>query len=403
MGKYRPDRLITHVRTWLRLWVPHCRSRGVHDPFKFNVIELANLIAAVQQDAERLAESGKAQHARLKEARAGVNAIWSMLQELDASRSNHVVAIAKRAKLVAPMRARYSSTWDLQLLFDWFKTKYDEGWRFTATAGPTAWPFAMHRAAAAAMLRMRSIGRSGDVSTLTIHYSKARHDQTDKSEFKAETLRGSNGLVLAVRWYEPKHANSLADVYDKWVELGEYLPGDHAAYCVRLCVETYRARRMRLAARCSDDKLFITSIPRKGMYNGIAMDTVRNDVGKIMKLAGVPEEYLPHSLRHAAGAKAKQLGVAEPDVLKRASMSSHTYRQFYEKPIETLDGGAVAPPSASARRWLASSEMALGWTPMLGRGARRVSVPTRFGGEGSSVLREQTFAPPPEELLALDS
>jgi hypothetical protein len=355
----------------------------VADAFALNTIELGNMLAWVQHDTEQLARAaGKLpQHARLKAARAGVNAIWRLFMEHDAARSTNITVLATRAKRTAPMQAKYSTTWDLQLVFDYWLGEYSRGRRFTAAAGPARWSMRDHRASAIMLWTFASIGRAGDALSLCTGYFTGEPGA-------GLCLMGNKtlGTITKVRFYDAKTAGVKLGRYGAWITLA-YLDKDAnpalEGLCVRTALETYQARR-RLAL-CGDDKFFVSTratrerggLPR---YNGLSRDTVRHDAERIMRLAGVPEMFLPHSSRAATARAVVDCGGTEQDVLKRADMSSGTYRRHYDKVMGREDDDDARGPSDEARA-------VLGWIQPSGRGARRRFAPAWLGGGGAAPIR----------------
>ena len=164
MGAWSDARLVVMVREWLRLWVPWCEHDDDADPFEVNVLRLRNFLAAVQQDTEDKAGAFEAQHARLKNARAAVNGVWMMLGAEDSARLPAIARLAKRARRVAPMRTKNSDTWDVSIVLDYLVQQYREGVR------PLNMPEKQLRAVTLFLLRVCNVGRSADVSTLTIEW-----------------------------------------------------------------------------------------------------------------------------------------------------------------------------------------------------------------------------------------
>ena len=52
-----------------------------------------------------------------------------------------------------------------------------------------------------------------------------------------------------------------------------------------------------------------------------------------MTAAGIPEDFLPHSARHAGLAHLKRSGMSDDEVMERANMSARTYVTYYRRKI----------------------------------------------------------------------
>jgi len=391
------ERLTTHVRTWLRVWVPFCRRREL-DEFEYAPKKLAQCLAAIQKDTEEVALlAGKPpQHSRMKGLRAAVSGLWGVLHEKDAARASlRVKAIQKRAERVAPMRTKNSTTWDVQLVFDWLRGQFDRGLRFTAITGPAVWPEARHRAVGIMLTKLSHLSRSADVNSLSRGFFRGR-------EGPRLCLVGdeATGTINKIRWWRPKNVGSGVGDYSPFKTVGAALATpahpEYEAFCLRTCVESY-FRRTQDRPR-GDDGMWLSTRPGRrvgegssarwcadGLSYAISRDTARNDVGWVMHEAGVPAEFRPHSSRAASSAAVRRLGGSEHDVLRRANLSSKVYRDFYEKPIVAATGGDVAKrPSAAMRS-------AFGWVDKPAqkrrrRGGRASEGAPRVGDSASSSL-----------------
>ena len=69
---------------------------------------------------------------------------------------------------------------------------------------------------------------------------------------------------------------------------------------------------------------------------GRTADALANVMGRIMKQAGIPPEFRPHSARHAGQALLKSQGTADADVMARANMSQRTYVLHYMRQIRRV-------------------------------------------------------------------
>ena len=61
----------------------------------------------------------------------------------------------------------------------------------------------------------------------------------------------------------------------------------------------------------------------------MSSDALANVMGRVMKAAGVPAEFLPHSARHAGLALRESSGLPDDEVMARANMSARTYVTHY--------------------------------------------------------------------------
>ena len=351
------------MRTWLRVWTPFCRRRQ-WDPFEYEPRRLAALLAHVQHDTELVAarEDKPPQHARMKAARAAVSGLWGALYDMDAARSSkRVRAIQVRAARVAPMRTKNSTTWDVNLVFEYLLGKYHGGLRFTASAGPSAWALHRHRAVAIMLCKLHDAARSADVHSFSRGFFRGK-------EGPRLCLVGDEaaGIINKIRSWRPKTVGAGVGDYGKFKAVGPALATsrhpERAAFCFRTCLETY-FRRTHALTRGDDGMWLSTTSGRRqlgadgkytmlddGMFYAVARDTVRSDVRWVMLEAGVPAQFLPHSTRAASSAAVRRLGGSEADVLSLANFSAKVYRDFYEKPIVTADGDEVTARAPAAVR-----------------------------------------------------
>ena len=100
----------------------------------------------------------------------------------------------------------------------------------------------------------------------------------------------------------------------------------------------------------ADDLLFVTSRPdskHAGKCWGLGADALANVMGRMMKKAGIPDEFLPHSARHAGLALRKSQGMSDNDVMSRANMGQRTYTLHYARQIRRRVDAADAAAGTS--------------------------------------------------------
>eukprot|EP01047_Picozoa_sp_COSAG01_P076061 COSAG01_NODE_13234_length_1616_cov_1.682268_2_plen_100_part_00 len=82
--------------------------------------------------------------------------------------------------------------------------------------------------------------------------------------------------------------------------------------------------------------LFVTSKPSKlhaCKCWGISADALAGVMKRMMHKSGVPEDFLPHSARHAGIALKKKQGWSDEEVMRCANMGQRTYVTHYMRQI----------------------------------------------------------------------
>ena len=90
-----------------------------------------------------------------------------------------------------------------------------------------------------------------------------------------------------------------------------------------------------------DDSLFLTvdaNAAHDGKHWGLSSDRLANVMRSAMQTAGVPDDFLPHSARHAGIACQRSQGVSDDDVMHRANMQAATYVRHYRRHIRSAAG-----------------------------------------------------------------
>ena len=85
-----------------------------------------------------------------------------------------------------------------------------------------------------------------------------------------------------------------------------------------------------------DDRLFITERVKTraiGKYWGLSSQRLAKIMKQAMEAAGIPDEFLPHSARHAGQAYLKSQCYSDDDVMARANMSARTYVTHYRRRV----------------------------------------------------------------------
>ena len=87
---------------------------------------------------------------------------------------------------------------------------------------------------------------------------------------------------------------------------------------------------------CGDPHLFITTKPRKGIYNAAHHDTLARWIKEVLGATGIDtNNYKAHSCRAASTSAAALAGVSLSTIIKSASWSNvTTFKRFYQREIE---------------------------------------------------------------------
>ena len=335
-----------HRRAWVRFWCAwgynQARSQGMsHDPWIYDNMCGSACLADVQEHSKEVArkKGTKPQHATFKEARAAMTAMWRIVDpSTNFAEDTYVKLTAVGLRHNAPNTARYADTWDAALIPDYIMSleSRDEQGRNTG-------PFDMHhgelRKYVAILLRLHTCARSGDLAP-----NKKGRGGLYRGLYPHATMRcglktDADGSLDQVRWFMNKTISTRPDYFSKWFSLPAYRTNSPAhpwatSVCIRRLLEQYIALTEGLPRE--DDAVFITSrINADGCHTAIKADTLRNDCDKVMRLAGVPHRFLPHSVRHAAlsgRTDASRVPVSRhtvEDALAHADVSKSTFHGFY--------------------------------------------------------------------------
>jgi hypothetical protein len=158
---------------------------------------------------------------------------------------------------------------------------------------------------------------------------------------------GITGVSLAFK--DPKQRNTMAarsHGYTDWITL-DSVPAEPAVCLASRLYLYFRATELMPQA---DDLLFVTSRPdskHAGKCWGLGADALANVMGRMMKKAGIPDEFLPHSARHAGLALRKSQGMSDNDVMSRANMGQRTYTLHYARQIRRRVDAADAAAGTS--------------------------------------------------------
>ena len=185
--------------------------------------------------------------------------------------------------------------------------------------------------------------------------------------------------------------------------LGPYLK-DQPGYlpqfelcCPRLALEEYVLRVSRLQASPYVDpdrpaellpRVFISVVPRAGLYFPIQSSSISSVIKKILKDVGIDvTRFKPHILRSASLAAAIAGGCDVDAALARASVSKKVFSIFYDLPIS-----AAGPPAASgSAAALAPTASALTASALSGRPAASESAPPSNHDEASGVFSRRSL------------
>lgn len=161
---------------------------------------------------------------------------------------------------------------------------------------------------------------------------------------------GPHGVTgISIRFLHPKQRHHMAarsHGYTDWITVPSTPESPSTCWASRMYLY-FRASEMMVQ---SDDLLFCTSRPDKKHDNkcwGLSADALANIMGRIMKEAGIPADFLPHSARHAGLALKKSQGMSDADVMACANMGQRTYVLHYMRQIRRR--------SALAKPWLGSA------------------------------------------------
>eukprot|EP01052_Picozoa_sp_SAG31_P029308 SAG31_NODE_2903_length_4928_cov_6.524746_1_plen_352_part_00 len=277
------------------------------------------------------------QHAVLKHARAAIAAFFQLIaaDAVSLAETADVKALAKNCRIVAPLRAKYSTRFSVQLFFDLFLQWHDSGLRNESM------PLMDLRRKSVVLGRVATGCRSDGCAKIRRAWNNERHSG----------LLGSLDDLRAWRYYRPKNVRSLAGDMSKWTSLRPRVPFEDTrmreSCCALSAISEYVRRTDGLPIALTkegDRPLFLSSIPRAArlsgdkQFFGIGRDTVAKDALAIMEKSSVDISiYKAHSARHAAVNSKMDRGVSQDDALSDAKMSGKVFTKHYQVPLDTTN------------------------------------------------------------------
>ena len=134
-----------------------------------------------------------------------------------------------------------------------------------------------------------------------------------------------------------------------------------AAVCVATRLYWYVRASELLPKGLQGDRLFVSATTRvdkgPGHYD-MRSASLASAMAKVMKAAGVPLDFRPHSARHAGMADGKKRKMTDDEVCVRSNMSRPTYVKYYARQIRRADSNLAqgvsrvavsAAPAAAGR------------------------------------------------------
>lgn len=268
---------------------------------------------------------------------------------------------------------RYDDTWDVQLLLDHLTKVRDSAAGATYPTAKTSQTgthpvgVASQAVRAAGGVRHATFLRSIVVPLARVLLCCRSHDLTcvyrgiDSDVECVKFARADDGSLLSasVRFYRPKQRNHLpvsSRGYTDWITI-EVVP-EADVLCFASLLDEYFS--VSAALPRMDDSLFITKRVKTrtvGKYWGFSADRLAKIMKYAMQNAGIPDEFLPHSARHAGQAYLKGKGYSDDDVMSRANMSARTYLTHYRRrvrrsaPALRAGGSARVGCCRGRRRW----------------------------------------------------
>jgi hypothetical protein len=342
LRQWRGKTMKQHRAYFNNFFVPFCRAYGYH-PFEFRSDSLVNCLEFNLQRMEDLAarENRPPQHGTLKKLRAAVSETWKVIFGQRITFHPDVEDMFKVARLEAPLTKAYSTTWDINLIFDYYQSMAVTGLPEAGLPGPLTnetLPLTVLRDKVIILAKIKIGCRSVDLTKVSRFWVRQNvaDSRSQACLMGLRPVRGSRPRIERWRYLLPKNVGSLADVYSPWIDLGgyaDYVPLDQNI-CFRSALEIYYQRTDGLNLG-SERAMFLSAYSsRDGTRHGLSSDRIRNVVGKVMTAAGVPEKFRPHSTRHAFLADSAQRGVQEEAFLASAQMSGRVFELYYKCPIE---------------------------------------------------------------------
>jgi hypothetical protein len=335
-------------------FVPFCRAFG-YDEWVCDSSCLCNCLEFNLQRMEDLAarEKRAPQHGALKKLRAAVSETWKVVFGVRVTFHSDVEMMFKAARLHAPNTRAYSTTWDISIIFDYYAAVAVSGFLDvrrgdsppgTALTNATM-PLGRLRDKCIALSKVKVGCRSVDLTKVIARFPDTnRAARSEPAGLMGNVIAGTESeslprvVIEAWRYLMPKNHASLADIFSPWVTLGAYADVDPADVhvCLRSALETYAARTWEFDRGGTDPALFLSlnRDGRDGKYYGLSSDRVANIMGSVMKAAGVPDKFNPHSSRHAFMADAVNRGETQDAFLASALCSGRVYELYYKCPVE---------------------------------------------------------------------
>jgi integrase len=195
-------------------------------------------------------------------------------------------------------KARYEEAFDIGILLDYIL----EHWPINSALSE-----ADMRAKAILLVRITSLRRSKEISR--IQRSSVSCDREGYWTFRTLGVKGDRG-----------HPNRLSKPFPLFANRS------NPSLCPIEALTTYM--EMTQSTSKEDDFLFRWV----GRDKPITNDTVRNICGTVMKEAGIPKKFGPHSLRMAAATKLLDSGMSVEDVMRIGDWTSTlVFERFYNR------------------------------------------------------------------------
>eukprot|EP01050_Picozoa_sp_SAG11_P009727 SAG11_NODE_935_length_6482_cov_25.242676_4_plen_280_part_00 len=232
---------------------------------------------------------------------------------------------------------RYDDTWDVQLLLDYLTTVRDSAALTAARDVGGIRHVTLLRSLVVPLARVLLCCRSDDLTCI--------YPGVDSDVQCVKFTRSDDGALLSasVRFFRPKQRNHMpvsSRGYTDWVTIDVV---DDDVLCFASLLEEYFSVSATLPRM--DDRLFITERVKTraiGKCWGLSSQRLAKIMKQAMEAAGIPDEFLPHSARHAGQAYLKSQGYSDDDVMARANMSARTYVTHYRRRVRRA--APEAPP-----------------------------------------------------------
>ena len=341
-----------------RQWDVFCVSQGWSSAIRDNpsAVHVVNFLAAVRSGS--LSTKNRLMTAQwVRKLRSCVSIMVSMWTSSNVRIGAHplvsayIDAIEKEDYLALDRRVyRYDDTWDPELVFAYI------------SAHPLTAPLATSKPAVfiayisslrdfcIALGRLLLACRSSDLACIS---------REDCVRFE----RGDDGVTtgVSIRFYRPKERNSMptnSRGYTRWVTIPA-ISDKSVCFCTLL----------REYVTCTGllprdgDALFVTErADRKhnGRVWALSSERLAKRMRSVMSLAGVPEDFMSHSGRHA-GIALRKAGAdtlisrgyqtapwCDEQVMNLARMSARTYVTHYLRSIRAAELDEGVPPVAGS-------------------------------------------------------